>query len=109
MHGAGSATENGRAKGSGEATCATGGQHMVGASDVVPKGGGAMGPDEDAAGRGDFDDEGRGLVVEQLEVLGCQGIRQADCVVDRWQADGGEDCAWIDPRAIAQLGCRSTD
>src|SRR5918996_3123660 len=55
---------------------AAGGEHVVGAGDVVAEGGAGAGADEDAAGAGHAVRERLGLLADQLEVLGGDLLRR---------------------------------
>ena len=63
---------------------------MVGAGDVVAEGGGALLPDEQAAGGQDRGGERLDLGPDQLEVLGGEGVRQRDRLARGGDLDEGE-------------------
>ena len=67
----------------GEARGAAGGQHVVGARDVVAEGGRAVAPDEDAAGAADARRERLGVGADQLEVLGRERLGEGQRRLER--------------------------
>src|SRR6187399_1374709 len=82
LHGGDLAAEDAWPERPGEVPGATGRQHVVGAGDVVAKGGCPEAPDENATGGADAVGELGGALLEELEVLGSKGVGEVDRVAE---------------------------